>query len=114
MRAFLFLYLLISISSFDLLTTGICLFTHKKLREIVKDAIDTIKEEDFGKLFSLVISNIGEVKSIVQECIEDDISLKAACLNYESCIKNCDDRFEKDGNCSKLCYGRCSFLRCPE
>ena len=109
MRVFLVLCLLISISSFDLLTTGICLFTHKKLREIVKDAIDTIKEEDFGKLFSLVLSNIGEVKSIIQECIEDDISLKV-CQNYESCIKNCDDRY----NGSKLCYAKCVQHRCPE
>ena len=109
MRVFLVLCLLISISSFDLLTTGICLFTHQKLREIVKDAIDTIKEEDFGKLFSLVISNIGEVKSIVQECIEDDISLKA-CQNYESCIKYCDDRYKGP----KLCYAKCAQNRCPE
>ena len=108
MRVFLVLCLLASISSFDLLTTGICLFTHKKLRALAKDVIDTIKEKDFGKLLSLVLSNIGEVKSIVQECIEDDISLQI-CQNYDSCIKHCDEKYKG----SKLCYAKCAQNRCP-
>ena len=107
MRVFLVLCLLVSISSFDLLTTGICLFTHKKLRTIVKDIIDTIKEEDFGKLFGLVLSNLGEVKSIVQECIEDDISLQK-CKTYEECIKDYDKYFRS----SKLCYAKCEQQNC--
>ena len=108
MRVFLVLCLLVSISSFDLLSTGICLFTHKKLRSIVKEAIDTIKEEDFGKLFSLVLSNIGEVKSIVQECLEDDISLQL-CETYDECIKRCDEKYKG----SKLCYAKCAQTSCP-
>ena len=111
MRVFLVLCLLVSISSFDLLTTGICLFTHKKLRTLVKDAIDTIKEEDFGKLLNLVLSNIGEVKSIVQECIEDDISLQLQlCENYDECIKRCDEKFKG----SQLCYAKCAQYACPD
>ena len=113
MRVFLVLCLLVSITSFDLLTTGICLFTHKKLRAIVKEAIDTIKEEDFGKLFSIVLSNIEEVKSIFQECIEDDISIQFDCKlygNYSECIKRCDEKYGG----FELCYGKCAQLACPD
>ena len=109
MRVFLVLCLLVSITSFDLLTTGICLFTHKKLRAIVKESIDTIKEEDFVKLFSIVLSNIEEVKSIFQECIEDDISLQL-CENYDECKKRCDEKYKG----SKLCYAKCAQYACPE
>ena len=110
MRVFLVLCLLVSITSFDLLTTGICLFTHKKLRAIVKEAIDTIKEEDFGKLFSIVLSNIEEVKSIFQECKEDDISLQFICENYGECKKRCDEKYGG----SKLCYAKCAQYACPD
>ena len=79
MKAILVLCLLASISCFNIINAGICLIGNEKIRTVAGEVISSIKEKDFGKIFSLIILNFSEIKEIVSKCLKeenDDVLLK--------------------------------------
>lgn len=108
MRVFLVLCLLASITSIDFIKTGLCLFKNENLRAIVKDVVASIKERDFANLINIALNKFKELKSIVTDCIEDEVVLK--CVSYEQCLVNCDTYFRS----SKLCKAACVQTSCKK
>ena len=72
MKALLFLYLLASISCFNLLNAGLCIFGNEKIISLAGNIISSVKDKDFGNVINLLLSNFSELKNIVANCLESE------------------------------------------
>jgi hypothetical protein len=52
--------------------TAFCLIRNDKIKSLVSQVIDTIKNKNFSKLIQIALSNFNEVKSIVKNCLDDE------------------------------------------
>ena len=75
MKALLFLYLLASISCFNLLNAGLCIFGNEKIISLAGNIISSVKDKDFGNVINLLLSNFSELKNIVANCLESEKNL---------------------------------------
>ena len=64
MKAILLLCLIVALNC-NLMDTGFCLIRNDKIKSLVSQVIDTIKNKNFSKLIQIALSNFKEVKSIV-------------------------------------------------
>lgn len=76
MKAILLLCLIVALNC-NLMDTAFCLIRNDKIKSLVSQVIDTIKNKNFSKLIQIALSNFNEVKSIVKNCLDDEPALKA-------------------------------------
>lgn len=75
MKAILLLCLIVALNC-NLMDTAFCLIRNDKIKSLVSQVIDTIKNKNFSKLIQIALSNFNEVKSIVKNCLDDEPVLK--------------------------------------
>jgi hypothetical protein len=99
MKAILLLCLIAALNC-NFIDTAFCLIRNDKLRSLVTEVIDTVKNKNFFKLIEIAMSNFQEVKSIVLNCVNDEPVLKMqdwrdvaacriACGKDKDCLIEC-------------------------
>ena len=98
MKAILLLCLIAALNC-NFIDTAFCLIRNDKLRSLVTEVIDTVKNKNFFKLIEIAMSNFNEVKSIVLNCVNDEPVLKAASEGGWKEIAACRIACGKDKQC---------------
>ena len=99
MKAILLLCLIAALNC-NLMDTALCLIRNDKIRSLVTEVIDTVKNKNFSKLIEIALSNFKEVKSIALNCLNDEPILKQqdwrdvaacriACGKDHDCLIDC-------------------------
>ena len=99
MKAILLLCLIVALNC-NLMDTAFCLIRNDKIKSLVSQVIDTIKNKNFSKLIQIALSNFNEVKSIVKNCLDDEpvlkevgpatvLACKLACGKDKECLIRC-------------------------
>ena len=104
MKVFLILCLLATLNC-DIISTVLCLVSNEKLRTVVLEVVDLVKEKQWSTLPFYVLAKFDEVKSIVLNCVRPDDEVILKDTVEELCIKNCSGgyAFEPDPSCVKYC-----------
>ena len=101
MKAILLLCLIAALNC-NFIDTAFCLIRNDKLRSLVTEVIDTVKNKNFFKLIEIAMSNFNEVKSIVLNCVNDEPVLKAASEGWQEVVA-CKVACGKDKDCLIKC-----------
>jgi hypothetical protein len=91
--------------------TAFCLIRNDKIKSLVSQVIDTIKNKNFSKLIQIALSNFNEVKSIVKNCLDDEPALKEASWKE---ILACKAACGGDKDCLVACVGAASGVKTEE
>ena len=71
MKAVLFLCLLsLFAGKLDILSTGVCLITNPKVKELGSKVLGYIKSKDFDSILPTLISKVPEMVSVVKDCLK--------------------------------------------
>ena len=71
MKAVLFLCLLsLFAGKLDILSTGVCLITNPKVKELASKVLGYIKSKDFDSLIPTLISKVPEMAAVVKDCLK--------------------------------------------
>ena len=118
MKAILLICLIASLNC-NLVDTALCLFKNDKVKTIASDILSALNEKDFNKIIEIALSNFSDIKTIVQNCLNEDepiLQTKTAnppnrfcnpVIRYRSCIAYCNNTpYINKANCRKNCkYG---------
>jgi hypothetical protein len=91
--------------------TAFCLIRNDKIKSLVSQVIDTIKNKNFSKLIQIALSNFNEVKLIVKNCLDDEPVLKEAGWRE---ILACRAACGKDHDCLIKCVEAASGVKKEE
>ena len=101
MKAILLLCLIAALNC-NFIDTAFCLIRNDKLRSLVTEVIDTVKNKNFFKLIEIASSNFEEVKSIVLNCVNKEPILKAQSEPWKE-VAACRIACGKDKDCLIKC-----------
>ena len=112
MKAIYFIFLLSLVCCKTTLETIKCFLTNEKIISQVTNVINSLKTEDFGKIFQTVIEAYSIVKKEAEKCLEEDepvlqISSKPVYnpIKLEQCKMKCGDYYY-DYECIKKCEAK--------
>ena len=112
MKAIYFIFLLSLVCCKTTLETIQCFLTNEKIITQVSNVVNSLKTEDFGKIFQSVIEAYSIVKNEVEKCLEEDepvlqISSKPNynLIKLEKCKMRCGDYYY-DYECIKKCEAK--------
>ena len=75
MKVIILLCLIISLNC-NIFDTALCLFQNEKLRNVVSEVISAVKEKNFNKVIEIALANFNDVRSIAQNCLNEEPNLQ--------------------------------------
>ena len=118
MKAILLICLIASLNC-NLVDTALCLFKNDKVKSIASGILAAVKENNFNKIIEIALSNLSDVKSIVQNCWNEEpilskstgkppIKICNPVVHYKSCLAFCYNSSNiNKANCIKNCKYKC-------
>ena len=112
MKVFLFILLLaLTTSKFPdkLIEIGKCIIKSEKVRELIPQVLEAIRNKDFFSLFSTVVQSFPQIKAEIMECLSPEplLGIKYEVECYKKCIDNYIGRGISKSMAEDICKSSC-------
>ena len=96
----------------ELIEIGKCVFKSEKVRELIPQVLEAIRNKDFLSLFSTVVQSFPQLKDEIMECLSPEpvlgIKYEVECFN--KCVENYKSRNISKSMAEDMCKFRCMVV----